>query len=287
MGRARSLVARAAASGPGQWVLDHGCAIRDSVDRATGRADPLVPPTRMMFDGPRGVKAYRENGREFLAHFRSLGGLKPEEDVLDVGSGIGRKAMPLTGFLLPTSRYEGFDINTSGVEWCRAHISARFPNFHFQPADVYNAHYNPDGATAASEYVFPFDDESFDFVFLGSVFTHLVPADLDNYVAQIARVLRPGGRMLATFFLLDDVTEAQTRAGRAFYDFRFECPGHRVFDPKDPEYAVAYATNDMFEIVRSHGLDVSDDTVYLGSWSGRPYGLSFQDIVVATKPGRG
>jgi SAM-dependent methyltransferase len=281
----RNLIARAAASDAGQWAMDHACAARDSVDRLTGRADPLIPPTRLMFDGPRGVRAYRENGREFLAHFRSIGGLKPHEDVLDVGSGIGRKAMPLTGFLKPSARYEGFDINPVGVDWCARTITPRFPNFRFQLADVYNAHYNPGGGSKASEYVFPFDDGSFDFVFLGSVFTHLVPEDLENYVGQISRVLRPGGRMLATFFLLDDVTERYTRDGRAFYDFRFERPGHRVVDPGDPEYAVAYTTGDMLSIVRRHGLEVDDDTVYLGSWSGREYGLSFQDIVVATKPG--
>lgn len=285
MPSASKLIARAAATPAGRWAVDRSCAVRDAVDRATGRSDPLIPPTRLMFDGPRGVRAYRDNGREFLAHFRSLGGLRRHEDVLDVGSGIGRKALPLTTFLAPEAHYEGFDINPVGVEWCRRTITPRFPNFRFQLADVRNAHYNPEGRAEASEYVFPFDDSSFDFAFLGSVFTHLVPEDLENYVGQVARVLRPGGRMLATFFLLDDVTDRLTREGRAFYDFAVERPGHRVVSAADPEYAVAYRTEDMFEIVRRHGLEVSDETVYLGSWSGRPYGLSFQDIVVARRPG--
>ena len=280
----RRVVVRAAASPAGQWAIDHACALRDAVDRKTGRADPLVPPTRLMFDGPRGVRAYRDNGREFLSYFRSIGGLRPHEDVLDVGSGIGRKALPLTGFLAPTARYEGFDITPVGVEWCQQAITPRFPNFTFQLADVYNAHYNPSGSSSAAEYVFPFDDDSFDFVFLGSVFTHLVPADLENYVAQISRVLRPGGRMLGTFFLLDEVTERMTAEGRAVYDFRHERAGHFVVDPDDPEYAVAYTTKAALDIVRRHGLEADDESVYLGSWSGRPYGLSFQDILVATKP---
>lgn len=280
----RSLAARALASDPGQAAIDRFWATRDVVGRMVGRDDPLVPPTRLMFDGPRGVRAYRDNGREFLAHFRTLGRLRPTEDVLDVGSGIGRKAMPLTGFLASTARYEGFDLNPVGVEWCQEHISSRFPNFRFQRADVYNAHYNLEGAAKASEYVFPFDDASFDFVFLGSVFTHLVPADLDNYVGQIARVLRPGGRMLATFFLLDDETRRLTADGVAFYDFRHHRPGHSIVDPGDPEYAVAYETLDIVETVRGRGLEVDDESIFLGSWAGRRYGLSFQDIVVATKP---
>jgi SAM-dependent methyltransferase len=272
------------ASDLGQATLDKAWGLRDEVGRITGRSDPLVPPTRLMFDGPRGVRAYRENGREFLAHFRSLGRLRSTDDVLDVGSGIGRKAMPLTGFLAPTARYEGFDLNPVGVEWCRREISSRFPNFNFQRADVYNAHYNPEGSAPASEYVFPYEDASFDFCFLGSVFTHLVPSDLENYVGQIARVLRPGGRMLATFFLTDDETRRLTAEGRAYYDFRHLREGHAIVDPGDPEYAVAYETGEMLRIVNGHGLDADEESVYLGSWSGRPYGLSFQDIVVATKP---
>jgi SAM-dependent methyltransferase len=275
------------ASDLGQKALDTAWHLRDEVGRLTGRSDPLVPPTRLMFDGPRGVRAYRENGREFLAHFRTLGRLRSTEDVLDVGSGIGRKAMPLTGFLASTARYEGFDLNPVGVEWCRREISSRFPNFHFQRADVYNAHYNPEGSVAASEYVFPFDDASFDFCFLGSVFTHLLPADLDNYVGQIARVLRPGGRMLATFFLTDDTTRRLTAEGKAFYDFRHQRDGYAIVDPGDPEYAVAYETGDMLRVVAGHGLEADEESVHLGSWSGRPYGLSFQDIVVATKPPAG
>lgn len=281
----RRLMQRASTSQAGRWGIDRACAARDAVDRATGRADPLVPPTRLMFDGPRSVRAYRDNGREFLSYFRSIGGLRPDEDVLDVGSGIGRKALPLTSFLAPTARYEGFDINPVGVEWCRKAISSRFPNFTFQLADVRNAHYNPTGGSSAAEYVFPFADGSFDFVFLGSVFTHLVPEDLENYVGQIARVLRPGGRMLGTFFLLDDVTERLTREGRAAYDFRHERPGHRIVDADDPEYAVAYSVDDVLDVVHRHGLEADAESLYLGSWSGRPYGLSFQDILVATKPG--
>jgi SAM-dependent methyltransferase len=41
----------------------------------------------------------------------------------------------------------------------------------------------------------PFDDEAFDLVVAGWVLFH--PADLDRALAEIARVLRPGGRLIA------------------------------------------------------------------------------------------
>ncbi len=277
------MIAAASHSSAGRWATDQACRARDAVDRMLGRDDPMVPPTRLMFDGPRGVAAYRSNGAEFLRHFRALGGLEPGHDVLDVGSGIGRKAMPLTTYLRPDARYEGFDINPVGVRWCRETITPRYPNFRFQLADVHNDYYNPGGRQRASEYAFPFDDDAFDFVFLGSVFTHMVPAEVENYIAQIARVLRPGGRMLATFFLLDPVAEAGIGAGRAVYDFRFAREGHRVVDADDPEYAVAYAEADVLAMLARAGLELAPP-VHHGSWSGRAGAESFQDIVVASYP---
>jgi len=243
----------------------------------------MIPPTRLMFDGPRGAAAYRRNGAEFLRHFRVLGGLGPGHDVLDVGSGIGRKAMPLTTYLTAEARYEGFDINPVGVRWCQETITPRHPNFRFQLADVHNAHYNPAGTQRAADYVFPFDDASFDFAFLGSVFTHMVPEEVDNYLGQIARVLRPGGRVLATFFVLDDAAEAGIREGRAFYTFRFGRDGHRVVDLDNPEYAIAFPEGDVLAALARNGLELVPP-VHHGSWSGRNGAESFQDIVVAARP---
>jgi hypothetical protein len=42
------------------------------------------------------MDAFKKNGEEFLEIYQKLCGLKPDERVLDVGSGIGRKTLPLT-----------------------------------------------------------------------------------------------------------------------------------------------------------------------------------------------
>ena len=54
-------------------------------------------------------------------------------------------------------------------------------------------------------------------MFLTSVFTHLLPHDLTHYLAEINRVLRPGGRCVATFFLHDAETAGHVRAGRSAF----------------------------------------------------------------------
>jgi ubiquinone/menaquinone biosynthesis C-methylase UbiE len=46
---------------------------------------------------------------------------------------------------------------------------------------------------------FPFEKESFDLVFMRSVFTQMPAPDLERYVKEISRVLAPDGRFLGTF----------------------------------------------------------------------------------------
>ena len=174
----------------------------DARDRLTGRADPLIPPRRRQFVG-RGD--FAATGEEFLAHFLELAGLAPADRVLEVGCGIGRMARPLARFLDPAQgSYEGFDVDREGIGWCRRAYARRHPNFRFQVADLYNRRYHPGGQHSASEYRFPYDDASFDLVIATSVFTHLLEQEADHYLAETARVLAPGGRLFATFFVLDD-----------------------------------------------------------------------------------
>jgi SAM-dependent methyltransferase len=209
--------------------------------------------------------------------FVDLAGLKPSDDVLDVGSGNGRIAVGLTGFL--RGRYEGFDVVQTGVEWSQREITPRYPNFNFQRADLFNKRYNRKGRWPASEYRFPYEDDAFDFVLLTSVFTHLLPADAENYVREIARVMRPGGTCFATFFLLDDETLRFVAEGRTTPRFHVDRGIYRTIRSDQPEVAVAHPVSDVEGWFDAAGL--TDRTVYPGSWSGRTSFTSYQDIVVA------
>jgi SAM-dependent methyltransferase len=246
----------------------------DARDTALRRRDPLTPPRRLWFVGSGDFRAAGDDFRELLV---SVGGLRPDDDVLDVGSGVGRVAVGLTGWL--QGRYQGIDIVRRGVEWCRQAITPRYPNFHFQVADLYNRHYNPAGRFPAHEYRFPFEDRSFDFVVLTSVFTHLLPADRDNYISEIARVLRPNGRCFATFFLLNEEARRSLQAGRGSLGFRFRRPGYWTDNQRIPEAAVAYEEADVSEEFERNGLRIS--LARYGVWSGRSDGIGFQDVVVA------
>ncbi len=250
----------------------------DARDRLAGRRDRLVPPRRLQFVG-RGD--FADTGDEFLGHFRSLAGLEPHHRVLDVGSGTGRMARPLAGFLSPEGSYDGFDVDRRGVGWCRRRYRRRHPRFHFKVADLFNRRYNPAGAHAASEYRFPYPDRTFDIVIATSVFTHLLEAEADHYLAESARVLAEDGRLFATFFLLDEHSRARIAAGDSGLEFLDADAYVAVLSEDLPEEAVAYEAEWLDARLRAHGLEPVERRP--GSWSGRSAPDSFQDLVVARR----
>jgi SAM-dependent methyltransferase len=243
----------------------------DALDRVSGRHDPLIPPRRLQFVGAGDFAAV---GDEFLGHLVELAGLTPGSAVLDVGCGIGRVARPLAGFLDATGSYAGFDVDPRGIAWCRERYPA--DRFSFTLADLHNLRYNPAGTQRASAYRFPYADGRFDVALMTSVVTHLQEAEAAHYLAEAMRVLRPGGRLLATFFLLDDDSRAALRAGRTSVSFQHPDEEVAVADPTLPEEAVAYDVAWVRERLDVRSTDP-------GTWRGiaSPPGRSYQDIVIA------
>jgi SAM-dependent methyltransferase len=247
-------------------------------DATTGRTSVRTPPVELV-DGIGGGWAIGEN---FVRHFRDLCGLRPEESVLDVGCGVGRMAVPLTRYLSAAGRYEGFDIMRENVRWCRRAITPRWPNFCFEHADIYNREYNPTGPVRGHEYRFPYPDGTFDFAFLTSVFTHLMPPDAAHYLAELGRVLKPGGRCLATFFLLNGESNGLVDGGKGIIRLLPAGGGCRVARADVPEECVALDEGLVRNAVRAAGLSV--ESVRYGTWCGREPGFEFQDVVVLRKP---
>jgi SAM-dependent methyltransferase len=253
----------------------------DGADTLLGRREPLIPPRRLILVGG-DISNYRSVGETWVQTFIEVAGLQPHERVLDAGCGIGRMAAPLTRYLRSGS-YEGFDIVRSGITWCRRNITTRHPNFRFTHADLHNRMYNRRGRIRASEFRFPYQDGEFDFVFLTSVFTHMRAIEIEHYVREIARVLRPDGRCLATFFVLSPGSLARMEEGRAQHDRRFR---HAVdgepsltTTPEQPEIALAYPEPWVRECFADAGLTV--EGLHEGGWSGAADARHGQDIVLA------
>lgn len=148
---------------------------------------------------------------------------------------------------------------------------------------VSNRHYNPGGRHPAAEYRFPFANDSFDFVVLASVFTHMLPEDLENYLCEVARLLRPGGRCFISFFLMNDVSRALLATGESSLQLT-QCTGqYWTADPSDPEAAIGHEENLVLSLYERYGLEIAQPTQY-GSWCGRQEFLSYRDLILAFKP---
>jgi SAM-dependent methyltransferase len=226
-----------------------------------------------------GGSDFKATGEEFLQLFIQLGNLHPCEYVLEIGCGSGRMAIPLTNYLDHAGIYVGMDITRSSIVWCQQHISRYYPNFYFFHVDLYNERYNPKGSYQAQDYSFPFKDRSFDFIFLASVFTHLLPEDTTHYLSQVARMLNNDGRALFTFFLLNNEQQHLAEQGLNDINFKYKLGNCRIRDLETPESAVAYNEIYLHNLLSQCGLTLQQP-IHYGSWSGRGDGLSYQDILI-------
>lgn len=255
----------------------------DVVDKVTGRGHPLNPPRRLMNGGTNSVfrSDFNEIGRRLFGIMREVADVRPTDRVLDVGCSVGRLAIEFTDYLT-TGTFDGFDVEKPAVEHCQRVITPRHPNFRFTHADVQNSHYTPDSGNRPEAYRFPYPDASFDFVLLTSVFTHMQHAAVEQYLREIGRVLAPGGRMFATFFILTPASEAGIAAGQSVLTFKHRVPEGMANDAANPDNAIAYPHEFVRGAVSSAGLELR--SVHPGSWYGQPSVTGYQDAVLAVRP---
>jgi SAM-dependent methyltransferase len=146
-----------------------------------------LPPHRLMeavsgHDDDEEFRRSRLGGpRQLLIDLAAAGiDLTQIRDTLDFGCGCGRF---LAGWLLLRTqmRLYGCDYNPELVRWCNANLP------------TVSVRENRLGQRL------PFDTDSFDLVYLISVFTHLTLLEQRRLVREFQRVVRPGGYVYVTF----------------------------------------------------------------------------------------
>ncbi|MEK6273268.1 MAG: class I SAM-dependent methyltransferase [Actinomycetota bacterium] len=201
--------------------------------------DDLIPRQRALPTYAR-KGDFKKAGARFL-HAAVDVGLEPHDRVLDLGCGVGRFAVALSEYLDDRGRYVGLDTSRQSIKVCNKWIASRLPRFSFVWADVFHTKYNQRAKANAAQYRFPFDDNAFDFVFSNSLFTHLVPDDARNYIHEIGRVLKPGGRTVNTIFLLNEESLALVESGESLQGVLHQFGDlARVKRPKLPEAWIAF-----------------------------------------------
>jgi len=208
---------------------------------------------------------FEGSGGEYLAYLKLLCDLKPGDKVLDIGCGCGLITLDVAGagglleYLGSDGRYVGIDVNEKLVRWCNKNIGSKYPIAQFSL---------PKPLARLFEY-------KFDVVLCKSLFTHLLLGEAKDYLRLIRGELAPGGRCLATFFLIRDID--RKLEGR--YKFRYpSCNGHVYYErDTNPKLAVAYDESLLASLLQKLGFS---SEVWYGTWRDNRSGLSFQDIII-------
>jgi SAM-dependent methyltransferase len=243
-----------------------------------GKRPDRIKPKR---DIPFGLVDFERVGKIYLTYSRELFGLQPHHTVLEVGCGIGSMALSLTHFLNEEGSYEGLDIVKSDIEWCNKNISAKHPNFHFQYSGLDNQPKNSVDKTDACNFIFPINDAKFDFVYLTSVFTHMMPADVEHYITQIGRVMKPGATALMSLFIINCESEDLMIKRPTQMNFPFNKGYYRLNSLQDENKQVAYDEEWLLEKLLTAGLKMED--IKYGNWCGRDSYFDYQDLLICSK----
>ncbi|RCX01078.1 class I SAM-dependent methyltransferase [Schleiferia thermophila] len=251
----------------------------DFLDYIRGSRHPFQPPKGLIFTG-RGN--FIKTGKHFADLLKKHAGLTADSYILDVGCGIGRLAVSLTDVLGTRGKYEGFDIVESGINWCKKNISTKFSNFNFMHIPAFNTLYNTKINIRSSHLKFPYPDCYFDIAVATSVFTHMLYDDMIHYIEEIQRTLKPGGRAMITFFIIDE--NSKKHMNNSEINFRFTRGNYFIMDEKVPEANVAYSEELINEIFRQRHFDIL--LRIPGSWSTAPIyrnSPEFQDTLFIKK----
>lgn len=161
------------------------CAWLDLIQHRERNGIP-IPPARLRFRVGEDVRVdgFLEVGRRAASALnaaleRAGRRIETHSSVLDFGCGCGRV---LRCFMqeYPGVSFTGSEVDAESVRWC----AENFPSARF----VVNTPSPP----------LPFDSGSFDFVYAVSVFTHLDETYQHAWIAELARVTKPGGFIAVT-----------------------------------------------------------------------------------------
>lgn len=223
---------------------DAPCYLLSKVRAATSAEDASAVPPRETWISQK----YGNTPAEYLASGKhdvdemlaicSRAGVSVEAlgHILEFGCGDGRMIRWLER-LARDREIWGTDIHAGRIFWCKQHLG---PPFHF--------------ITTTTAPHLPFEDRHFGFIYAGSVFTHI--DDLaDAWLAELRRILRPGGKLFVTVHLKNDIELLKGK----YRDF-----GLAKLLQTYPEYEQFIRTDfDMFTIGRSSESFVFYDLEYL------------------------
>jgi SAM-dependent methyltransferase len=187
-------------------------------------------------------------GRDLWLYLLANGLVKFTDNIVEIGSGIGRRTFWMRDFefhdIRYSGKYTGIDIDPEMVSWCNANYDSE--RFTFHCASHASSAYL--SKQKNEKYRLPVDDSSQGLMFGTSVLTHLLEEQMLNYFEEAMRVLMPGRALVMTCKCVDltSVDKGNTykhRLGNAYIE-----------NPGVPEAAVAYESAFMEKTLKNAGF---------------------------------
>ena len=225
----------------------------------------VAPNAELRFNvvGPISIAGFLASGRRTAddietALSRAGASLSGMRQGLDFGCGCGR-VLQEAARRWPHIHWFGSDVDARAIRWCVAHLPAT--------TTVVNEPLPP----------LPFPDVAFDLVWCGSVFTHLDEIRQDAWLADLCRVLAPGGHLVASVHGPNCWASLPGPTVRRIRDRGFVFARTGGDEGIHPDwYQTAWHTR---EYVERHWSRFVDIAAYI------PQGFEgYQDVVVGRKP---
>jgi SAM-dependent methyltransferase len=153
--------------------------------------------------GLNGNEEYVNSGAEQVAFMRTNNLISNSTSMLDFGCGQGRIVNALEYSKTEIKNYTGVDTDNRALEWCKKHLRYN-GTYNFIHLPAFNARYNK---SAQGLQTLPFEELSFDLIFLNSVFSHMTPEDVVFYLHEFHRMLNENGAVYITAFIEENVTD--------------------------------------------------------------------------------
>jgi hypothetical protein len=115
-----------------------------------------------------------------------------------------------------------------------------------------------------------------------SIFTHMLPAAIHNYINELSRVMKPGAKAFITTFLLNEESELAIKSGRSAIPFphsSWRLLGDGQVLPGSGNYHTGKSGQELV-----FGCRVSDDWSRIWrSWAGRSDSENLHDDLIVQK----